>query len=115
MSVESTEALERSVLESKDREQLLAIASALGVKAGSRAKKADIIDKILESTGVTTAAPAAAAPETTGRGRNGNGRGAVAQPAAATRPASVEDVPTTEPASARDVASPTAEAASAPS
>ena len=36
MSVESPEALERSVLESKDREQLLAIASALGVKANSR-------------------------------------------------------------------------------
>ena len=51
MSVESTEALERSVLEGKDREQLLAIAAALGVKATSRAKKADIIAKILEQTG----------------------------------------------------------------
>jgi transcription termination factor Rho len=48
MSVESPEALERSVLESKDREQLLAIASALGVKANSRTKKGDIIDRILE-------------------------------------------------------------------
>ena len=60
MSVESTEALERSVLESKDREQLLAIAAALGVKATSRAKKADIIAKILEQTG-SGAGPAAAA------------------------------------------------------
>ena len=57
MSVESPEALERSVLEGKDREQLLAIASALGAKPGSRAKKADIIDKILEQT--SGAAPAA--------------------------------------------------------
>ena len=51
MSVESPEALERSVLESKDREQLLAIAAAIGVKATSRAKKAEIIDKILTQTG----------------------------------------------------------------
>src|SRR5262249_17266603 len=36
------------VLESKDREQLLAIASALGVKANSRTKKGDIVDRILE-------------------------------------------------------------------
>jgi transcription termination factor Rho len=49
---EGSETLERSVLEGKDREQLLTIATALGVKAGSRAKKAEIIDKILESTGV---------------------------------------------------------------
>ena len=51
MSVESPEALERSVLERKDREQLLAIAAAIGVKATSRAKKAEIIDKILTQTG----------------------------------------------------------------
>jgi len=44
--------LERSVLEAKDREQLLAIAQALGVKSVSRAKKVDLIAKILEQTGV---------------------------------------------------------------
>ncbi len=73
MSVGSTEALERSVLESKDREQLLAIAPALGVKATSRAKKADIIGKILEQTGVgrpTTTLGAGA------RARNGRSNGA---------------------------------------
>jgi transcription termination factor Rho len=47
----TAEALEKSVLESKDREQLIAIAQALGVKSVSRAKKADIIQKILEQTG----------------------------------------------------------------
>jgi transcription termination factor Rho len=52
-----SEALERSVLENKDRDQLVTIASALGVKTPARAKKSDIIDKILETTGVT-AAPA---------------------------------------------------------
>ncbi len=71
MSVESTEALERSVLESKDREQLLAIAGALGVKATSRAKKADIIAKILEQTG--SGAEPAPEPEPKSRARNGNG------------------------------------------
>jgi transcription termination factor Rho len=49
--VVAAEALEQSVLESKDKEQLLAIASALGVKTTSRAKKADIITKILETVG----------------------------------------------------------------
>src|SRR6476646_7896269 len=64
MSVESPEALERSVLESKDREQLLAIAAAIGVKATSRAKKAEIIDKILTQTGheQSTVTPSEPAP-----------------------------------------------------
>ena len=46
----AAEALEKSVLEGKDREQLMAIAQALGVKSVSRAKKAELIDKILEQT-----------------------------------------------------------------
>lgn len=54
----TAEALEKSMLESKDREQLVAIATALGVKSVSRAKKSDLIDKILEQTGATPA-PAA--------------------------------------------------------
>src|SRR5947207_2275807 len=77
MSVESTEALERSVLEGKDREQLLAIAGALGVKATSRAKKADIIAKILEQTGGPSAAesPAPArAPRASNRRRRRRNR-----------------------------------------
>ena len=63
----SAETLERSVLEGKDREQLIAIASALGLKALSRAKKGDIIDRILDQTG-------AGGPPTSGRA-NGNGGG----------------------------------------
>ena len=51
MSVESSEALERSVLEGKDRDALLRIAEVLGVKASSRTKKAEIVDRILEQTG----------------------------------------------------------------
>ena len=66
----AAEALEQSVLESKDKEQLLAIASALGVKATSRSKKSDIIDKILETVGA--GAPAAPVAE---------GNGATSRPA----------------------------------
>jgi transcription termination factor Rho len=47
----TAQALEQSVLESKDKAQLIAIAEALGVKANSRNKKADIIDQILTKTG----------------------------------------------------------------
>jgi transcription termination factor Rho len=43
-------ALEQSALEAKDREQLVAIAGALGVKSASRAKKAELIEMILEQT-----------------------------------------------------------------
>jgi transcription termination factor Rho len=49
----AAEALEQSVLESKDKDQLLAIAKALGVKASSRTKKADLIGSILETTGAS--------------------------------------------------------------
>jgi transcription termination factor Rho len=63
----AADALEQSVLESKDREQLMAIANALGVKSTSRAKKADLIQKILEQTGAVSApeapSPAPAAPQ----------------------------------------------------
>ena len=38
---------QRATLEAKDRDELLTIASTLGGKPGSRAKKADVIDMIL--------------------------------------------------------------------
>ncbi len=47
----SAQTLDHSVLEGKDREQLVAIAQALGVKSVSRAKKADLIAKIIEQAG----------------------------------------------------------------
>jgi transcription termination factor Rho len=43
------EQLERSVLDGKDREQLHAIAGAMGVRAATRMKKADLIDAILDA------------------------------------------------------------------
>ena len=57
----ASEALEQSALEAKDREQLVAIAKALGVKSAARAKKEEIIELILEQTAPSpvVAAPAA--------------------------------------------------------
>ena len=55
-------ALEQSALEAKDRDQLLAIAKALGVKSAGRAKKEEIIGMILEQTAPSTPAPSAPAP-----------------------------------------------------
>ena len=52
--------LERSVLEGKERDELHAIAEALGTKPGSRTKKADLIDSILKATGVAVGADEAA-------------------------------------------------------
>jgi transcription termination factor Rho len=47
--------LERSVLEAKERDELMAIADALGASPGARAKKADLIASILRATGVEVA------------------------------------------------------------
>jgi len=49
--------LERSVLQAKDRDELVAIAGALGVSPTSRAKKADIISQILVATGIEVDPP----------------------------------------------------------
>src|SRR5438874_12824236 len=53
MSV-SPQALERSVLERKERDELAAIAEAMGVKANSRTSKANLIEGILREAGVET-------------------------------------------------------------
>ena len=72
----AADALEKSVLESKDKEQLVAIATALGIKAGPRAKKEDIITKILDTVGGP--AEAEVAPE---KPKRGPGRPPKARPA----------------------------------
>ncbi len=46
----SNETFERAALDGKDREQLQAIAGALGLKAISRLKKAELVDAILGAT-----------------------------------------------------------------
>ncbi|HEV2369333.1 MAG TPA: transcription termination factor Rho [Acidimicrobiales bacterium] len=56
--------LERSVLERKERDELHAIAEAMGLKPGSRTRKGDLIEGILRVTGVITeSGNGAAAPE----------------------------------------------------
>jgi transcription termination factor Rho len=54
MSVDAN-ALERETLERKDRDELQKIVGALGGKATTRTRKADLIDQILELTGVVPA------------------------------------------------------------
>jgi len=93
--------LERSVLESKERDELHAIAQALSVKTNTRTKKADIIDGILKATGVAVEGetanghapgPSEAGARRTPRSRStaGNGggsaNGAHADPAPAPSP-----------------------------
>src|SRR5918997_2748090 len=81
MSVEPS-TLERSALERKDREELTTIAQALGVKPPSRARKAQIVQLILEITGVEPAPAADAAspgdggdpPAARAQGRSTDGR-----------------------------------------
>ena len=87
----TAQALEQSVLESKDKAQLIAIAEALGVKASTRSKKSEIIDQILDMTGASRGgAPEAASVET-----NGHASEAPAEPEA---PAASAPAPTAEPA-----------------
>jgi len=47
--------LERSVLEAKEREELFAIANALGTRPTSRVRKSELISQILQATGVEAA------------------------------------------------------------
>jgi len=63
--MESTD-LERAALERKDRDELQTIAEAMGGKPGSRARKGEIIDLILELAGVTE--PAASGEVDEGEG-----------------------------------------------
>jgi transcription termination factor Rho len=98
----AAEALEQSMLESKDKEQLLAIAQALGIKTTSRAAKATLIDKILETTGGGSPdAPPAS-----------NGRAPRAPKASA--PAAVPDPEVTETPSVADAPAAEAPADAAP-
>jgi transcription termination factor Rho len=85
--------LERSVLEAKEREELYAIADALGTKPGTRARKADLVAQILRATGVEVAEePPAEKPRRT-RARkavsepvNGDVAKADAEPSRVSRP-----------------------------
>ena len=62
----AAQALEQSVPETKDKDQLLAISKALGVKVTARSKKADIISAILATTGGSSAGDATDQPTSSG-------------------------------------------------
>jgi transcription termination factor Rho len=62
--------LERSVLEGKERDELSAIAQAMSLKTTTRTKKADIIDQILDATGVTANGDSAHGDSANGNGDN---------------------------------------------
>jgi transcription termination factor Rho len=92
----AAQALEQSVLESKDKTQLIAIAEALGVKTSARNKKSDIIDHILKMTGggAPAAEPAAASPAAAAEptANNGHARGQTSASRSA-RPSAVPPPP----------------------
>jgi transcription termination factor Rho len=103
VSVES-QSLERSALERKDREQLMSIATALGGKPGSRSRKAEIVDLILQLAHVEPAGSAgdsndagdepAAAPRAAaanGRSRRGPSRATITVASAETSDADADD------------------------
>jgi transcription termination factor Rho len=76
----SNETFERGALDGKDREQLQAIAGALGLKAVSRLKKAELVDAILGATNGD---------------RNGDGRGATSADSA-TKPRKIRSTASTK-------------------
>jgi len=82
------QALERSVLERKERDELAAIAEAMGVKPSSRASKATLIDQILREAGIETAEE----KPRRSRSTRANGSAAAAPAATDAAPAVVEAV-----------------------
>jgi transcription termination factor Rho len=90
----TAEALEQSVLESKDKTQLIQIADALGVKATTRLKKADIIEQILAKTGADASANGTAS---SGPAPKSNGDSSSSEPASAPAAAAPSEPPAAEP------------------
>ncbi|MGA0321227.1 MAG: transcription termination factor Rho [Ilumatobacteraceae bacterium] len=106
----AAQALEQSVLETKDKDQLLAISKALGVKVTARSKKADIISAILATTGGSSAGDATDQSASSGAEKastSGGGRSSTS---------TTEDAPaeTTDDSTASAPSKKTAEAAPAP-
>jgi transcription termination factor Rho len=71
--------LERSVLERKERDELLTIARALGAKPLARARKAELVDLILMTAGIL-APPTDAPADVPASGTDGDGGDIVAGP-----------------------------------
>jgi transcription termination factor Rho len=95
MSVDST-TLERSALERKDREELTTIAQALGAKPPSRARKAEIVQLILELTGVASSESSGADEREPKPKRTRAGNGGSQQEATVDESDSATDTTTTD-------------------
>jgi transcription termination factor Rho len=78
--------LERSVLEAKERDELFAIADALGASPASRAKKSDLINQILRATGIEPEAAGGTEPEKPRRTRARKAAEKPAEPAESVAP-----------------------------
>ena len=92
--------LERGTLESKDRDELTTIANALGGKPGSRARKAEIVDLILDLTGTESNG---SSPDSTGSDEEPPAEWEIE---AATEEATVEEATNEESEDASDGAEP---------
>src|SRR5205809_4740835 len=77
MSVEP-QALERSVLEAKERDELATIAEALGLKPSARTSKAGLVDAILQGIGVEEPKPKKTRARKKAADETGDGDGAAA-------------------------------------
>jgi transcription termination factor Rho len=103
-TVVAAAALEQSMLESKDKDTLLEMAKALGVKATARQKKSDIIGMILETTGsVSTPAQSAEPASTNGAGSADSPSGEPASPTAAVTEVRPADAPSAAPTEAAEI------------
>ncbi|MGH9117039.1 MAG: transcription termination factor Rho [Acidimicrobiales bacterium] len=111
MSVEAS-ALERSKLEQKDRAELSAIVTAMGGKAGSRAKKADLVDQVLRLAGVVPSDRGPAATDNGAAARRNRGRGNGASTAATVETVTEPETETETDAKTEAAASPAPDAAS---
>ncbi|MBV9660312.1 MAG: transcription termination factor Rho [Acidimicrobiales bacterium] len=83
--------LERSVLEAKERDELVAIADALGARPAARAKKADLITQILRATGIETDGESDSAPAGAPRSRAAGSRGSGSRVSGSSSPASASE------------------------
>ncbi|HUF32842.1 MAG TPA: transcription termination factor Rho [Acidimicrobiales bacterium] len=93
--------LERSVLERKERDELLTIARAMGATPTTRAKKATLVDLILTTAGITSAPAEDEAPEAEAEpapARRGRARGAAKSDADVDTGDAETDDDTSEPA-----------------
>src|SRR4051812_7028511 len=99
MGVEE-QALERSVLERKERDELAAIAEAMGVKAGARTSKANLIGQILREAGIETGEEEKPKRSPKAKSENGVTNGEVAEVTDAGE-TSTDESPSDQPAAAK--------------